>query len=140
MVIKVLKDINELEMLKRYVRDYNDADLGLNRVLTYRIGDEWLYLDERNTFDEKEGAYNIYPIFYTKLNRTYKYVCPFCHKIHSVYADDFKINTRHYLGCCQNYKKSNVIYIDFGKGNVRKGKGRSFIVKSNLRNEVNKND
>lgn len=135
-----LKDVNELEMLKRYVKDYGDIDIGLNLALTYKIGDEWLYLDERNTFDEKANAYNVYPIFYTKLNKTYKYICPFCHQIHSVYADDFKINTRHRLGCCQNYKKSNVIYIFFGENDVRKGKGRSFIVKYNLRNEVIKND
>lgn len=127
-----MRDINELERLKRYVKEYADIDLGLNKVKSFKAGDDWLYYDERYSFDDKLNAYLIYPIFYTKTDKTFYYVCPFCHALHAVSTANFKPNIKYNIGCCANSKKSDKIYICFGFNedgsiDIRHGKGRKFI-------------
>lgn len=132
----ILIDINELERLKRYVKEYGDIDLGMKYVQSFHInnenGDYWLYLDWRNDFNYELNVYTIYPIFYTKTDKTFYYVCPFCHALHAVSAANFKPNIKYNIGCCANPKRSDKIYICFGFNedgsmDIRQGKGRKFI-------------
>ena len=123
----------ELERLKRYINEYGDKDLGINFVKEYN---NEIYNDIRNTYNDEIKAFEVYPIFYTKLDKTIKYVCPFCHKIHSTSLANFKNGHRYNLGCCCNCKISNKIFINFdlnenGGIDIRKGKGRKFIAKYN---------